>query len=169
MTPVQFYVQQAPIVPLVAVNSEGTGGSVTHTPVKAEPMALVSEPGAIKVEPAHVAVAEAKQETTAEMKQQAAAEVKQETLVKREAPPDDSEEGDEEEELEELEEDAMEDVEEEEMQEGAWKQLPYCALGACAPPSRFACSGRLEDKAPFLCPDITVGGQEEQDGCKELC
>eukprot|EP00878_Enallax_costatus_P030549 GHUV01033270.1.p1 GENE.GHUV01033270.1~~GHUV01033270.1.p1 ORF type:complete len:160 (+),score=26.03 GHUV01033270.1:310-789(+) len=39
---------------------------------------------------------------------------------------------------------------------GEWRQLIWDALHASAPPSRFACSGRLE--TPCLCPNISVAG-----------
>jgi hypothetical protein len=32
------------------------------------------------------------------------------------------------------------------------------ALHSSAPPSRFACSGRLDGKVPFFLPDISVAG-----------
>jgi hypothetical protein len=42
--------------------------------------------------------------------------------------------------------------------EASWDQLLYDALHASAPPSSFACSGRLDDKTPWLCPKITIQG-----------
>jgi hypothetical protein len=34
------------------------------------------------------------------------------------------------------------------------------ALNAAAPPTRFACSGRLDKSPlPFLCPEVTVAGE----------
>lgn len=54
---------------------------------------------------------------------------------------------------------AEEEQQEEEWEEGAWKQLLWDALSAATPPTRFACSGRLDKQPlPFLCPDITVAG-----------
>ena len=63
-----------------------------------------------------------------------------------------SEEGEEEEEIDEEEEEEQEDS-------TPWQRLLYDALHASAPPTCFACSGRLDAKPlPFLCPEVTVAG-----------
>jgi hypothetical protein len=66
----------------------------------------------------------------------------------------------EEEEGDEPDEDMSEEEEEEEEEESTdWQQLLWDALHASAPPTRFACSGRLDIKPlPWLCPEVTVAG-----------
>jgi hypothetical protein len=44
-----------------------------------------------------------------------------------------------------------------------WQELLWSALSAAAPPTRFACSGCLDElplrePLPFLCPEVSVEG-----------